>query len=301
MDIEKRLHKMLVIRNGGFADRAYTAEEKLIKITDEIMQALAALQAEPPQETSKVIGTCGHELSEEWCLSSRGNINIKDRTREGEKCVSLLVVCENCLKIHEPDILKTKAEVDEWLACQKSQGELVEKNRARIARDMIMVNSGDCHRIAYRVIAEEALKHLGQACDRIEQLEAYCGIPTYKADGVYGVGQELGKRAKQIKDLEAANADLKKDKANLEEIESDLNNTIGFLQTGIDNWKKTADDLRQKLDQIYDGTYEKEIEKMNEAIRFLLKRTAGGQKELRRILGADRLKQIVEKSNAKRD
>jgi chromosome segregation ATPase len=43
--------------------------------------------------------------------------------------------------------------------------------------------------------------------------------------------------------------ELYKDKSHLEEIESDLNNTIGFMQTGIDNWKKNYDDLQTSCEK----------------------------------------------------
>ena len=41
--------------------------------------------------------------------------------------------------------------------------------------------------------------------------------------------------------------ELKKDKSHLEDIESDLNNTIGFLQTGVDMWKEKVERLKKAL------------------------------------------------------
>lgn len=65
-------------------------------------------------EKGKIIGTCGHELSEEWFGGGKSHIMIKDYTREGEKCVSSISVCENCRKNYEQVILETSTEEDEW-------------------------------------------------------------------------------------------------------------------------------------------------------------------------------------------
>ena len=89
--------------------------------------------------------------------------------------------------------------------------------------------------------------------------------------------------------LQAENKELKKDNDNLSEIESDLNNTVGFLQTGVDSWKKTADAANEK------------IEKRDKAIKYLREKMFGEEpldgydfdtwNEVKQILGSD--EQIV--------
>jgi len=73
-------------------------------------------------------------------------------------------------------------------------------------------------------------------------------ISTF-ADAVKVLCSILGRACARLDAQKQEIAELEKDKAHLEDIESDLNNTIGFLQTGVDNWKKTADGKDSKGDK----------------------------------------------------
>ena len=53
----------------------------------------------------KVIGTCGHELSDKWWTSDKGAICVKDTDREGRGCLSYLVVCPKCLGWYQKENL----------------------------------------------------------------------------------------------------------------------------------------------------------------------------------------------------
>jgi hypothetical protein len=52
---------------------------------------------------------------------------------------------------------------------------------------------------------------------------------------------------KHSEDLEAAIIELQKDKLHLEEIETDQSSTIGFIEQGIKQWKKQAEDAEAEL------------------------------------------------------
>lgn len=58
---------------------------------------------------SKIIATCGHEVTWEWFDSGKGNIIIKDKDREGKDCISSLVVCPECRKWYEGEGLIVKS------------------------------------------------------------------------------------------------------------------------------------------------------------------------------------------------
>ena len=61
-----------------------------------------------------IIATCGHEIPE---VDDQYSITCKERTREGERCLSYEVVCLKCQKLfREWDlILDTEAEEQAWL------------------------------------------------------------------------------------------------------------------------------------------------------------------------------------------
>lgn len=66
-------------------------------------------------ETPRIIGTCGHLLTEEWWDSSEGSIVIKAHDKTGARCVSYLVVCPKCKELYKSVILETVEDRKKWL------------------------------------------------------------------------------------------------------------------------------------------------------------------------------------------
>jgi hypothetical protein len=62
----------------------------------------------------KIIGTCGHEITDRWFDGRKGSIIIKDFTKTGKKSAAYLLVCEKCLSIYRTVILETEKDVKEW-------------------------------------------------------------------------------------------------------------------------------------------------------------------------------------------
>lgn len=183
--------------------------------------------------SAKPCGMCGgsekQEVTIQECqqvISYFGHI-YEGKTKDG------YAVCEFCGAVENTDeSAKTCPRLLPIPACQpKQEGEFVKKYHA-YGVNIYVYDSVKAAQQAnpYRQMTEQEAKEL---CDKFDIIDR----------------------------LEAENQELKKDKSHLEDIESDLNfgkNTIGFMQTGIDNWKAEADALRQRA------------EKMGEAIRNLI-------------------------------
>ena len=56
----------------------------------------------------KIIGTCQHELMDDWFKGGKGAICIKEQDREGKDCIAYLVVCPQCLEWYQRNNLIIK-------------------------------------------------------------------------------------------------------------------------------------------------------------------------------------------------
>lgn len=68
-----------------------------------------------------IIATCGHEISTKWMMSGKGDINVKDFDREGNRVISHLVICPKCLRRHRKydHIAETKKDEENWFKGNK--------------------------------------------------------------------------------------------------------------------------------------------------------------------------------------
>ena len=61
-----------------------------------------------------ITATCGHPIPE---IDEKYSVTCKERTREGERCLSFEVVCLDCQKLYRKwgQILDTEAVQQAWL------------------------------------------------------------------------------------------------------------------------------------------------------------------------------------------
>lgn len=70
------------------------------------------------------IGTCGHELSDDWRGSGKGKFIIKGLDRNCQRAVKYVILCENCETVYKRDkmFLLTETDINKWLAGEEDGG-----------------------------------------------------------------------------------------------------------------------------------------------------------------------------------